>query len=145
MTSLAKRMGDAHEEHIAEVFGLRQTRGSGNQWRDQMDDRSHRMDEAVAFAVDGKSTRAASIGVKLAEIRKAEEQSGFERPMMAYRFYEDDHLRRYLDLYLLWENDLLELIERSRRLSTAEAALKDFFSTGNAASLDALKEALACG
>jgi Holliday junction resolvase len=118
--SLTKRMGDAHEAHIAEVFGYRQTRGSGNQWRDQMDAKGHRMDEAVAFSIDGKSTRAKSIGVKREELDKAIEQAAGERPMMAYRFYDDDRLRRFEDWYLLREDDLLELIERSRRLSELE-------------------------
>lgn len=143
--SLNKRMGDAHEEHIAEVFGLRQTRGSGNQWRDQMDARGHRMHEAVAFAVDGKSTRAASISIKLSELRKAVEQAGFERPMMAYRFYEDDHLRRFEDWDLVREDDLRELIERSRRLSEAEAAIALFFETGHPESLVDLRKALGHG
>lgn len=143
--SLAKRMGDAHEEHIAATFGMRKTKASGSQWSDQMDDRSHRMDEAVAFAVDGKSTRAASISIKLSDIRKADEQAGFERPMMAYRFYEDDHLRRFTDRYLLREDDLLELMDRSRRLSAAEDALREFNATGDPKVLDRLKEALSCG
>ena len=109
--SLAKKMGDTHEAHLCEVFGYRQTRGSGNQWRDQMDARSHRMSEAVAFAIDGKSTRARSVTIKRDDLDKAVEQAGAERPMMAYRFYDDDRLRGYEDWCLLREDDLLELTE----------------------------------
>ena len=30
-----RQMSDAQEEHIAEVFGVRRTRGSGNQFREK--------------------------------------------------------------------------------------------------------------
>lgn len=119
-----RQMSDAQEEHIAEVFGVRRTRGSGNQWRDQMDDRSHRMDEAVAFAFDGKSTFAQSVGVKRSELDKATEQAHAERPVLAYRFYEDWTLKHFIDWYLLREDDLLELVERSRTLSEVERIIK---------------------
>lgn len=126
-----RQMSDAQEEHIAEVFGVRRTRGSGNQWRDQMDDRSHRMDEAVAFAFDGKSTFGQSVGVKRSELDKATEQAHAERPVMAYRFYEDWTLKHFIDWYLLQENDLLELVERSRTLSAVEALVKEWAEGGN--------------
>jgi hypothetical protein len=53
-------------------------------------------------------------------LAKAEEQAHGERPMIAVRFYDDDRLRRFTDWSLVREDDLLELIERSRRLSELE-------------------------
>lgn len=119
--SLAKKMGDAHEEHLAEVYGGRQTRGSGNQPANPMDVRSHRYDETVAFAIDGKSTRAASMSIPRTMLEKAREQAHGERPAIAVRFYDDDRLRSYDDWLLVQEDDALELLERSRRLSAIEA------------------------
>ena len=118
-----RQMSDAQEEHIAEVFGVRRTRGSGNQFRDQMDDRGHRMDEAVALAFDGKSTLGDSISIKKADLDKADEQAYGEAPVMAYRFYDDWTLKNFQDRYLVTENTLLELVQRSRRLSAVEEAV----------------------
>lgn len=115
-----REMSDAQEEHIAQVFGVRKTRASGSHWRDQMDDRGHRMEEAVAFAFDGKSTFGKSTSINRSDLAKAVEQSYGERPCMAYRFYDDWTLDSFEDWYLLREDDLLELIERSRRLSELE-------------------------
>ncbi len=118
--SLAKKMGDKHDAHIAEVYGLRQTRGSGNQYRDQTDARGHRMAEAVAFAMDGKSTRARSISIKLDDLEKVTEQAYGERPGLPIRFYGNDRLTEFVDWVVLREDDLLELLDRSRRLSELE-------------------------
>ena len=121
MTNLTTRkMSDAQEEHLVEVFGARRTRGSGNQPANPMDARQHRLDSVVAFAVDGKSTRGKSLSVTRDMLAKAEEQSHGERPMIALRFYDDDRLRRFTDWSLIREDDLLELIERSERLSKIE-------------------------
>lgn len=136
-----RQMSDAQEEHIAEVFGVRRTRGSGNQFRDQMDDRGHRMDEAVALAFDGKSTLGDSIGIKKSELDKADEQAYGEAPVMAYRFYDDWTLRNFQDRYLLTENTLLELVQRSRTLSVAEASVRRFLETGNEDDLDPMLDA----
>ena len=113
-------MSDAHETHIADTFGVRRTRGSGNQFRDQTDGRSHRYDEAVAFAFDGKSTFARSTTIKRDDLDKLTEQSDGERPCLAVRFYDDERLRGYEDWYLTTENDLLTLIERSRTLTEVQ-------------------------
>lgn len=115
--SLNKDMGDKHEEHLVEIFGGRQTPGSGNQANNPMDGRHSRYDLAVAFAWDGKSTRGKSISVTTAMIEKAREQAHGERPMLALRWYGDDRLRQYDDWMLVTEDDLLELMERSARLS----------------------------
>lgn len=121
--NLKNRMGDHHEAHLVETYGGRRTRGSGSQWRDQTDVRHHRYHEAVAFAFDGKSTRAASMSIKRSDLDKLVEQAHGERPCMAIRFYSDDRLRFFEDWALLREDDLLELIERSRRLDTIEEEL----------------------
>lgn len=92
--SLNHDMGAAHEKAIAEKLGMRQSRGSGNQWRDPIDARHNHLDTEWAFAVDGKSTLAKSISVTLPMWEKAAEQAGAERPMLALRFYNDASLSR---------------------------------------------------
>lgn len=114
-------MSDKHEEHLVEIFGGRKTPGSGNQFNNPMDGRHSRYSTSVAFAWDGKSTRAKSISVTRDMIAKARQQSHGERPMLALRWYLDDRLRTYDDWMLIEEDDLLELMERSERL----AAIKD--------------------
>jgi hypothetical protein len=115
-----RKMSDAHEEHLAEVYGGRVTAGSGNQPANPMDVRQHRYDAAVAFAIDGKSTRAASMSITREMLAKAREQAHGERPMIAVRFYDDDRLRSYDDWAMVQEDDMLELLERSARLSAIE-------------------------
>jgi hypothetical protein len=132
---LNHRMAEAHELHIAETFSLRKTRGSGSQWRDQTDVRGHRMDETVAFAFDGKSTRAASTSIKRGDLAKLVEQSDAERPCLAIRFYGNDRLTDFEDWDLLREDDLLELIDRSRRLSRIEAVLDELGNGSNLADI----------
>jgi hypothetical protein len=92
--SLNHDMGAAHEKAIAEKLGMRQSRGSGNQWRDPIDARHNHLDSEYAFAVDGKSTLAKSISVTRAMWEKAVDQAGAERPMLALRFYDDVSLSR---------------------------------------------------
>lgn len=84
---MRKDMGDRHEEHLVNRLGGRRSKGSGNQWHNQMDGRHNRYTESFAFAWDGKSTTKASIGVSLAMWEKAQEQAGGERPMLALRWY----------------------------------------------------------
>ena len=108
--SLAKKMGDAHEEFIAEAFDGRQARGSGNQWRDPADGRSQR--EAVLhFAWDCKSTRAKSISIKREDLAKILDQSHGDRPMLPIRFYDDDRLRGFEDWVLLRVDDVQEMLQ----------------------------------
>ena len=109
------KMGERHEEWLAEFFGGRQTRGSGNQWRDQMDGRTNRYDTAFAWAWDGKSTMAASIKIDRPMLKKAVEQAGSERPMVAIRFYDDERLRGYEDWMVVRGDDLLELQELAEK------------------------------
>lgn len=124
MSALNRRMSDAHEKHLAEVFSGRQTRGSGNQWRDQTDVRQSHRERAIAFALDGKSTRARSISIKLDDLDKLREQAHAERPMLPIRFYEDDRLRIFEDWDLLREDDVIELTDLAELASILRDALE---------------------
>ncbi len=110
---LRRRMSKAHEETLAATLGGRMTRGSGNQFANPMDGRHSRYDRAVAFAWDGKSTLAASIGVSLAMWEKAVEQAHGERPMLGLRFYRTERLDVGLDLVTVRLDDFAELLGAS--------------------------------
>lgn len=77
----------------------------------------------MAFRWDGKATRSKSVSVSLAMWDKAVQQAHAERPLLALRFYFDDRLRGFLDLMTIRGDDMVELLERSRRLDDLEAAL----------------------
>lgn len=115
--SLSGKMGKAHEEFLADLFGGRRTRASGAVWKDQMDGRHSRMDVPFAFAWDGKSTRGKSIGVTREMWAKAVEQAGGERPMLALRWYTTDRLDVGEDLVVLNAHDFAELLEKVNRPS----------------------------
>jgi hypothetical protein len=108
-----RAMSDKHEEYLAELFGGRRTRGSGNQFNNQMDGRTHRKDVEFAFAWDGKSTHGESVGVSREMWTKAVEQSHHERPMLALRWYDTDRLDVGLDLVVITAEDMAELLERA--------------------------------
>jgi hypothetical protein len=113
--SLNKRMGDKHEEFLVDLFGGRQTRGSGNQWHNPMDGRTSRMTTRYAFAWDGKSTLAQSVSVSRKMWQKAVEQAGGERPMIGVRFYDNEGLDVGLDLVVMSAHDAAELIEAANQ------------------------------
>lgn len=121
---LNKRMGDAHETRLAEVLGMRQTRGSGNQWRDQMDAKHDHTECTFAFAVDGKSTLAKSISVTRAMWEKAGEQASGERPMLALRFYNNASLEVHADLAVCDLLDFAEMREDAERWHKAKPILE---------------------
>ena len=112
--ALNHRMGDKHEEWLAEVLGGRRTPASGSQFRNPMDGRHNRYIDTFAFAWDGKSTRSNSISVTRAMLNKAKEQADTERPMIALRFYDDDRLRSFEDWIVVRADDFLELLESSK-------------------------------
>lgn len=121
--SLNKDMGDAHEEYLAEVLGMRQSRGSGNQWRDPIDARHNRLDTEWAFAVDGKSTLAKSISITRAMWDKAVEQAGGERPMLGLRFYDDSARTVHADLAAVDLLDFAEMREVALKWEQAQPLL----------------------
>lgn len=84
---MRKEMGDRHEEHLIDVLGGKQSKGSGNQWHAPMDGRHNRYTDRWAFAWDGKSTTTGTISVTQSMWDKAVEQAGGERPMLAFRWY----------------------------------------------------------
>lgn len=112
--SLAKKMGDAHEEYIAALLDGSMSRGSGNQWHNPMDGRHNRMEHEFAFAWDCKSTLHQSIGVSRKMWAKAREQAGGERPMLPLRFYDNERLDVGLDLIVVHSNDMAEMLTRLR-------------------------------
>ncbi|MFI0967022.1 hypothetical protein ACH4S8_37410 [Streptomyces sp. NPDC021080] len=122
--SLNKDMGDAHEAHLAETLGMRQSRGSGNQWRDPIDARHNRLDTQYAFAVDGKSTLAKSLSITRAMWDKAVEQAGGERPMLGLRFYDDNARKVHADLVACELLDFAELLEAARQWERAKPVLE---------------------
>ena len=111
--SLNRKMSDAHEAHLADHYQGRLTPGSGNGFANPMDVRQNRYETGIAWAIDGKSTRAKSISVTREMLNKAVEQAHGERPLIALRFYDDDRLRSYEDWALVREDDLLELMEKA--------------------------------
>ncbi|MEU9405658.1 hypothetical protein AB0E08_08125 [Streptomyces sp. NPDC048281] len=121
---LNKRMGDTHEAHLAEVLGMRRTRGSGNQWRDQMDAKHDRTECTFAFAVDGKSTLAKSISITRAMWEKAGEQASGELPMLALRFYNNASLEVHADLAVCDLLDFAEMREAAEAWHQAKPVMK---------------------
>lgn len=121
--SLNNRMGSAHESFLVSLLGGRQTRGSGNQWQNQMDGRHNRLLQTFAFAWDGKSTLGKSVGVSRAMWAKAVEQAHGERPMLALRWYDNERLDVGLDLITMSAHDAAELIEKANRVVALEECL----------------------
>jgi hypothetical protein len=105
-----KKMGDAHEKFLARLFGGRQTRGSGNQWKDPADGRNDHH-ESFAYAWDGKSTLSHSISISRMMWAKIVDQAQGERPMLAVRFYDNTALDVGFDLAIVRADDLAEMRE----------------------------------
>lgn len=110
------RMADEHETFLAARFGGRKSRGSGSQWRDQMDGRNDTVREDLAFAWDGKSTLAKSITITRDMWAKAHEQADGDIPMLGLRFYDTEVLDVGLDLVTVEADVLAELREEVLRL-----------------------------
>ncbi len=131
---MAKEMGDRHEEFLVDMFGGKQSKGSGNQWHSPMDGRHDRREQEFAFAWDGKSTTTGTISVTQAMWSKAVEQAGGERPMLALRWYPTNRPqvqnRDGLDLVVLRVDDLVELIEAAHKVKerVMEAIEEHFIS-----------------
>lgn len=108
--STTRQLSDHHEADAAKFFGGRIPKGSGNQWRDKLDGRQHRLDQRVAFAWDCKATEGKSIGVSREMWDKTREQAGGERPMLLLRFYGNG-MRVDEDLAVISWDDLRELLD----------------------------------
>jgi len=121
MSLTTRKMSDAHEEWLVDLFGGRKTKGSGNQWHNQMDGRTSSREVAYAFAWDGKSTLGKSVGVTREMWTKAVEQAVPERPMLPLRWYANERLESALDLVVLSAYDLAELIDSANRWEAAKA------------------------
>jgi hypothetical protein len=117
-------MAKRHEVFLARIFKGRRMKGSGNQQSGQMDGRQDAHRQAIAFAWDGKSTMGASVIVSKRMWEKAQEQSHFEKPMIALRFYANFRLQdtEALDLVILSAHDLAEVLDRLEVLEAHYAA-----------------------
>ena len=105
-----RKMSNDHERWLVELFGGRRTKGSGNQWHNQMDGRMASREDHYAFAWDGKSTLGKSVGVSLDMWTKAVEQALPERPMLPLRWYSNERLEVGLDLVVMSAYDASEVI-----------------------------------
>lgn len=92
MSKTTRDMSDRHEDHLADVLSGRKTKGSGNQFRDQMDGKQSYREEHYVFAWDGKSTLGKSVSVTREMWAKAEEQSHWATPILPLRFYANARL-----------------------------------------------------
>lgn len=108
-------MSDRHEDFLAELYGGRKTKGSGNQFNGQMDGRNRRYEQAHALAWDGKATQGKSIGISREMWTKAVEQSHGEIPLVALRWYGSGYgLRPELDLVALDAHDFAAILADAR-------------------------------
>jgi len=111
--NIRRRMSDAHETYLQEMFGGYISPGSGNSFANQGDVRMSRYDNEYAFVFEGKSTLAASLSTPLTMWHKIVEQSKHHLPALALRFYLDERLEKTIDLVVISADDLKELLERA--------------------------------
>lgn len=118
--SVNKKMGDAHEAYLADLFDGIANRGSGNQWRNPIDGRQSRVHQAYAFAWDGKSTLGKSISIPLEMWEKARLQAGGDRPMLGLRWYANEKLEVKRDLVVISADDMAEVAEKANKMALIE-------------------------
>jgi hypothetical protein len=117
-------MGDLHEQDIAEWIGGRQTKGSGNQWHNQMDAKNGINRVSFPIAGDGKATLGKSLSDTRELWTKFTEQSFGEIPAHFKRFYADQTLRRVdLDLVTIRVDDFVRILEAARKWAKREALM----------------------
>jgi hypothetical protein len=107
-------MSDKHERFLAQLIDGRVTPGSGNHAANPMDVRGDARRQHYAFALDGKSTMGLSIPVSRAMWTKATEQAHDEYPGLGLRFYDDQTLRRGLDLIVVGAAQFGAMLEELR-------------------------------
>lgn len=118
-----RKLSDKHEVYLAELLGGRRTKGSGNQFADQMDGKNDRHSQAHALAWDGKATRGKSVGVTRDMWAKAVEQSHGLTTVLALRWYSPGNaLRPELDLIVTQADDFAELLADARAYRTIKEA-----------------------
>jgi hypothetical protein len=110
-----RKLSDAHEIWLADLFGARRTKGSGNQWQNQTDGRMSSREKTYAFSYDGKATLGKSVGVTREMWTKVVEQALPERPMLPLRFYDNERLEVGLDLVVMSAYDAAEIIEDANK------------------------------
>jgi hypothetical protein len=122
-------MARRHEAFLARLFKGRQMKGSGNQQSGQMDGRAKEVvgdpqRSSFPFAWDGKSTFGVSIMVSKRMWSKCLEQSHYEKPMLALRFYANFRMQdsEALDLAVISAHDLAEVLDRLDELEAHYAA-----------------------
>jgi hypothetical protein len=142
------RMGELHEEHLAEINGGRKSRSSGNQWHDAGDGRNHR-DDPFNFCWDGKSTLGKGISITLDMIAKIRDQAGGERPQIGLRWYKTGDLTQVAEDWIAVPDvDFEEMKIAATAYEAArpkvEAALADLEHLGaeNERLVEALAQAL---
>lgn len=120
-----QRMGERHEEFLAEINGGTKTKSSGNQWHDQGDGRDAH-DAPFAFCWDGKSTRGKQIAVTLDMIAKIREQAQGERPQIGLRWYGNDALDKVTEDWIaITAADFAEMKQDARLWAAVTAILGD--------------------
>lgn len=106
-----RAMSDAHEDHLAKVFGGRKTKGSGNQWHNPNDGFTSPTSK-FPLTWDGKSTFDKSISVSLEMWRKLNEGVRFGSiPLIPLRFYSSQRLEVGLDLVVLDLDDFATILQ----------------------------------
>lgn len=111
---LNRKMSDAHEDWLVRLLGGRKTKGSGNQWQNQMDGRhNHYTGGEECFAWDGKATLGKSISITREMIEKAREQAGSEEPMLALRFYRNEELEVDEDWVAIEATTFKDILEKA--------------------------------
>lgn len=113
-----RKMSDRHESYVADLLGGRQTRGSGNQWRDTADGKHPDGTVAYSFAWDGKSTHAQSASVSLDTWDKLVDQADDHMPLLPIRFYADKRLTMVrLDLAVVRLEDFAEILQEANEMA----------------------------
>lgn len=117
MLKTTRAMSDRHEDHLAEVLQGRKTRGSGNQFRDQMDGKQSYREQRYTFAWDGKATLGKSLSVTREMWAKAQEQAHWAIPILPLRFYANERLTQVeADLVVVDLDTLAEIQQDANRL-----------------------------
>lgn len=136
------KMAQRHEADVAEVLGGRQTRGSGNQWRDTTDGKHVEGTVQYGFAWDGKSTTAKSTALTRRDWEKLVDQADDFLPAMPIRFYQDTRLTQVgLDLIVTKLDHFAEILAEANLM----AAIRDQGCLTGTHATDSSTECKVCG